>query len=108
MVEYKCDAWGKPLSVSGTLKTTLSELNPFRYRGYVWDDESGLHYLRNGYYSAYYGRFISGDVSIYEGILSINVFSYCINKPVARVDHAGHERYYVALNIYYKDGRNGE
>ena len=43
VVEYMYDAWGKPLSVTGSLKTSLWELNPFRYRGYVWDAENGLY-----------------------------------------------------------------
>lgn len=34
VAEYKYDAWGKPISNTGSLKTFLGELNPFRYRGY--------------------------------------------------------------------------
>ena len=45
VVEYRCDAWGKPTSTTGSLKTSLRELNPFRYRGYVHDEEIGLYYL---------------------------------------------------------------
>lgn len=46
MVEYKYDAWGKLLQTAGTLASTLGKLNPLRYRGYVYDEESGLYYLR--------------------------------------------------------------
>ena len=52
VVEYKYDAWGKPTLVR-TLTTAyeaLVELNPFRYRGYVYDEESGLYYLRSRAY----------------------------------------------------------
>ena len=40
VVEYAYDSWGKPLSCTGTLATTLGVLNPFRYRGYVYDEET--------------------------------------------------------------------
>ena len=46
VVEYRYDAWGKAISVDGTLKTTLGAVNPFRYRGYVYDEETELYYLR--------------------------------------------------------------
>ncbi len=51
-VEYRYDAWGKPISTTGSLTTTLGELNPFRYRGYVWDLETELYYLRSRYYNS--------------------------------------------------------
>ena len=46
VVEYKYDAWGKPLSTTGSLADTLGVRNPFRYRSYVYDEESGLYYLK--------------------------------------------------------------
>ena len=42
VVEYKYDAWGNPLDSSGSMADTLGWYNPFRYRGYVWDDETWL------------------------------------------------------------------
>jgi len=33
VVEYKYDAWGKPVSMAGALSASLGVLNPFRYRG---------------------------------------------------------------------------
>ena len=39
MVSYSYDAWGKPISKTGTLATTLGKLNPFRYRGYIFDEK---------------------------------------------------------------------
>ena len=50
VVEYKYDAWGKPTSKSGSLANTLGTLNPFRYRGYIFDEETDLYYLRSRYY----------------------------------------------------------
>ena len=43
VVEYRYDAWGKPIGKTGPLATTLATLNPFRYRGYVYDEETGLY-----------------------------------------------------------------
>ena len=51
VVEYKYDAWGKLLTTAGTLADTLGKRNPFRYRGYVFDEETGLYYLRSRYYN---------------------------------------------------------
>ena len=34
----------------------LAQLNPFRYRGYVWDEETGLYSLRSRYYDPAWGR----------------------------------------------------
>ena len=47
VVEYKYDAWGKPISTTGSLAAMLGKRNPFRYRGYVYDEESSLYYLRS-------------------------------------------------------------
>ena len=41
VVEYAYNAWGKPLYTSGSMATTLGTLNPFRYRGYIYDEETG-------------------------------------------------------------------
>jgi len=102
VVEYTYDAWGKPTSLTGVdaLETTLGTLNPFRYRGYVYDDETGLYYLRSRYYNAHIGRFIIPD-SINE-ILSIHSlqpkFIYCYNNPIKFLDLDGQE---ATLNIYH-------
>ncbi|MCL2672617.1 MAG: hypothetical protein FWF10_11380 [Clostridiales bacterium] len=42
VVEYQYDTWGNPIAITGTLASTLGELNPFRYRGYIYDSESAL------------------------------------------------------------------
>ena len=50
VVKYTYDAWGTPVSTAGAMAGTLGVLQPFRYRGYVYDDETGLYYLRSRYY----------------------------------------------------------
>ena len=51
VVQYTYDAWGRHLSISGTMASTLGQYNPFRYRGYIYDSETGLYYLQSRYYN---------------------------------------------------------
>ena len=92
VVEYKYDAWGKPISTTGSLKTTLGEHNPFRYRGYVWDKGTQLYYLENRYYNAERNRFISSDSVAYmlsSTLLECNAYVYCLNNPLMLYDPIG-------------------
>ena len=41
VVSYIYDAWGAPLWCTGELAETLGKVQPFRYRGYVFDEETG-------------------------------------------------------------------
>ena len=50
VVEYKYGAWGKLLATTGSLAATLGKRNPFRYRGYIYDEESALYWVKNRYY----------------------------------------------------------
>ena len=43
VVEYGYDAWGYPISKTGSLAATIGTLNPFRYRGYVYDEGSNMY-----------------------------------------------------------------
>ena len=45
VVKCKYEAWGKLLSTTGSLADTLGKRNPFRYRGYVYDEEKELAVL---------------------------------------------------------------
>ena len=55
VVSYGYDAWGAPLWCTGELAETLGKVQPFRYRGYVFDEETGLYYLRSRYYNPRWG-----------------------------------------------------
>ena len=80
------------LSCTGTLATTLGLDQPFRYRGYVYDAETGWYYLQSRYYDPSIGRFISADVllSTGQGVLGHNSFAYCGNNPITRTDAFGY------------------
>jgi len=91
VVAYTYDTWGKLISTTGTLASTVGVKNPYRYRGYRYDGETGLYYLNARYYNAEWGRFINADA--YGGnvgnLLSHNVFAYCMNNPVNMSDPSG-------------------
>ena len=91
VVEYTYDSWGKLLSTSGSLASTLGKNNPFRYRGYVYDEETGFYYLQSRYYNPEVGRFISSDVllSTGQGVIGHNAYAYCGNNPASRIDTEG-------------------
>ena len=90
VVEYKYDAWGNPLATTGSLAATLGKRNPFRYRGYIYDEETELYYLRSRYYNPLVGRFVNADDVEYLGmdgeLLGYNQYSYCRNSPINRFD----------------------
>jgi RHS repeat-associated protein len=92
VVSYVYDSWGNPISSSGTLATTIGADNPFRYRGYYFDSETGLYYLNSRYYDPEVGRFTSSDdiISSVKSIFGYNSYSYSYNNPVNMSDESGH------------------
>ena len=102
VVQYAYDAWGRPLRTTGSMAGTLGYDNPFRYRGYVYEEETGLYYLRSRYYNPEWGRFISADTLLGKtgALLSHNAFAYCINNPIKFVDSDGTEPILVNRRIW--------
>ena len=104
-VTYDYDAWGRILSVKNSSgntitpsKSNLAGLNPFRYRGYVYDDETGLYYLQSRYYDPKTGRFINADILIDANTgspLSTNMFAYCENCPLYKIDTNGKDAWWI-------------
>ena len=91
VVEYGYDVWGTVTSVTGDLASTIGQINPFRYRGYYYDAETGWYYLNARYYDPNVGRFLSPDVILGAngGLQGYNLFAYCNNNPVMFVDPDG-------------------
>jgi len=91
VVEYKYSTWGEPVSITGSAAATVGKLNPFRYRGYVWDEETGYYYLESRYYDPFTCRFLNADalLSTGQGVLGYNMYAYCRNNPVTRSDASG-------------------
>ena len=94
---YTYDAWGRILKINDkspdeVASTNIANINPFRYRGYYYDAETGLYYLETRYYDSDTGRFINEDVFVttdYINSLGSNLFAYCNNNPINSVDKYG-------------------
>ena len=88
---YSYDAWGNPISQDGFLADTLGLYNPLRYRGYIYDPETGLYFLQSRYYNPEMGRFINADYQLSTGsdLSGLNLFAYCGNNPISREDPNG-------------------
>lgn len=94
---YTYDSWGNVISITDkngneiTSSTHIGILNPIRYRGYYYDTETGYYYLQSRYYNPQVGRFLNADglVQTGQGVLDKNMFAYCMNNPVMRIDNNG-------------------
>ena len=92
IAKYLYDAWGKCVSVENADGYTIGTANPFRYRGYYYDNETGFYYLNSRYYNPEVGRFLNADAfasTDISDVLSTNMFAYCENNPVIFYDNGG-------------------
>ena len=113
VVSYEYDAWGnhKVYDGSGMENTDLSfigNINPFRYKGYYYDNETGWYYLQSRYYSPSLSRFINMDHTSYlepGNIEGVNLFAYCGNNPVMFLDSTGHswESFWGGVGNWFQD-----
>ena len=90
VASYDYDPYGKVISAVGS----LANINPLRYRGYVYDWETGLCYVSSRYYDPEIGRWINADTTDvlslpYYHLGQYNLFSYCNNNPVNDRDDDG-------------------
>ena len=85
---YTYDSWGNILTATGT----MAEVNPFRYRGYYYDSETGLYYLQSRYYDVEVGRFLNADgvLGANGDMHTYNLYAYCGNNPIMRLDSSGY------------------
>ena len=107
---YEYDAWGNVISITDnngnaiTNPNHIGNLNPFRYRGYYYDTESGFYYLMSRYYDPVTHRFINADGYFQSGgnILDANMHSYCGNNPIMFADPTGlcYEPQYTSAGTY--------
>ena len=83
--KYLYDAWGNCTISSETTDYVVANANPIRYRGYYYDDDTGLYYCNARYYSPKWRRFISPDDTTYldpESVNGLNLYCYCGNAPI--------------------------
>ena len=96
VASYVYDAWGNIKDTKG--EPTIREINPIRYRGYVYDTETSLYYLQSRYYDPFAGRFLNADVyaDTQSGTpLSTNMFAYCDNNSISMIDNSGKKPWYL-------------
>ena len=97
VASYKYDEWGKLLALTpaedgNEEQIAVATKNPLRYRGYYYDNETGLYYLQSRYYSPDLCRFISPDDFDYinnSSMLYLNAYAYCYNNAVSLSDAEG-------------------
>ena len=94
VVVYTYNDYGKLESTSGTLADTVGALNPIRYRGYYYDDETGFYYTDTRYYDPQTARFINADdesliIATPMSLTDKNLYAYCDNNPISREDKGG-------------------
>ena len=95
VVRYQYNSWGKVTSSEDTSGVSLATLNPFCYRKYVYDPETGLYCLGSRYYDPEVGRFVNADDTdvIFakpQELYHKNLYVYCDNNPVVRRDIQGY------------------
>ena len=95
VVRYQYNSWGKVTSSEDTSGVSLATLNPFCYRKYVYDPETGLYCLGSRYYDPEVGRFVNADDTdvIFakpQELYHKNLYVYCYNNPVVRRDIQGY------------------
>lgn len=113
VVQYTYDSWGKVVSITGEMADTVGVQNPFRYKGYYYDHETGMYYVKNRYYDPEIKRFICADELKYtlvspEDHSYKNLYVYCDNNPYIREDSTGkiwnlvlHGAIGAAVNVMY-------
>ena len=100
VASYSYDAWGNILSQSGEMAT----INPYRYAGYRYDEDTKLYYLMARYYDPNTGVFLSIDPVRGDAMtpITMNGYNYANNNPVMNVDPDGNiaVKYYVTRTTY--------
>ncbi len=108
VMEYSYDPWGNieySLSEDFTEEEAVifTALCPLTYRGYNYDFTTGLYYLQSRYYNPEWGRFLNCDdtnilLATQGETHNANLFAYCNNNPVNRVDYEGKNAEEIAVS----------
>ena len=103
LISYTYDAWGTCTKTTyyNSGDTTSAINNPYRYRGYYYDEDLCMYYLQSRYYDPTICRFINADgyASTGQGLTGYNMFAYCGNNPVMYVDYTGKSPIFIALIV---------
>ncbi len=92
VVKYNYDAYGNLINLVDTTANNIGTINPIRYKGYYYDEETEMYYCHTRYYISKWRRWLNYDNPSFldfEDINSMNLFAYCSNNPVMYSDGSG-------------------
>jgi len=113
VIEYQYDGYGNLLNQDEVLSNTIAKENPFLYKGYYYDFETGLYLLTTRYYNPEWGRWLNtDDISNLSpsSINGLNLFAYAANNPVtvnAHTEPIAKEYGVSAVNTIINSGIGG-
>lgn len=101
---YDYGPWGEPLGKTGTFE------QPFRYAGYIYDDETGLYYQKSRYYSPDLGRFLTKDAlkGVNTNPRTLNLYVYASNNPIVNIELDGYASVRVSKGLVFITLNNEE
>ena len=89
---YESNAYGETYVYFDNSANNLAQINPFRYKGYYFDEESQMYYCTTRYYVPEWCRWLNIDNPLFienEYSSTNNLFCYCKNNPVNYIDKDG-------------------
>ena len=102
VVKYKYDAYGNSKGIEDTSGCNLGTRNPFRYKGYYYDDDTEMYYCKSRFYVPKWRRWLNSDSINYlepQNITCLNLFAYCNNNPVMYVDENGNMPKWLKITL---------
>ena len=102
VVKYKYDAYGNSKGIEDTSGCSLGSRNPFRYKGYYYDDDTEMYYCKSRFYVPKWRRWLNSDSINYlepQNITCLNLFAYCNNNPVMYVDENGNFAFFILTAV---------
>ncbi len=112
VARYAYDAWGVCTVTQDTSDCQIGTINPFRYRGYYYDEETELYYLQSRYYDPTVARFVSSDVIenvvVVNDASGVNLYSYCQNNAVNDFDGNRAISWNKILSVFNKLGEKAK
>ncbi len=88
--KYEYSAYGKCTITQNV--NNIATINPFRFKCYYYDEESGMYYCHTRYFVPEWGRWLNADnpnFLQFDNINGLNLFAYCNNNPVMYSDPSG-------------------